>query len=318
VTRVRVFTAAVVGQCLIVVTGGVVRLTSSGLGCPTWPRCTQDSFVPVARPGADSSSGAEVHVWIEFGNRLVALALGAVCVLCVVLAHRCGPPGARSWAWLQLAGVVGQGVVGGVSVLADLTPLVVAAHFVLSTALIYVSLRLRHHMQGPRSSATRAAARATSARPADATLAAVVVTVGLGTLLTAAGPHSGGTDVDRLDLDVGAFAVVHGAAALLALASVMLTGLALATARAPSGVRRLAVVTFTLLCGQLTTGAVQYSTGLPIAVVAVHLLGAAVCVACAAQLQIVTRAPRTPAARGLLDGDGLTAGTRSRTSGTRA
>ena len=131
----RVFTLLVFLQGALIVTGGAVRVTGSGLGCPTWPECTPGSYTPV--PG--QAEGA-MHAWIEFGNRLLTFvlliaALAAVIPSIMYSKNQSNKLRIRTLALLQLLGILGQGVLGGITVLTDLHPLPVAGHFLLSILL---------------------------------------------------------------------------------------------------------------------------------------------------------------------------------------
>ena len=131
----RVFTLLVFLQGALIVTGGAVRVTGSGLGCPTWPECTPGSYTPV--PG--QAEGA-MHAWIEFGNRLLTFvlliaALAAVIPSIMYSKNQSNKLRIRTLALLQVLGILGQGVLGGITVLTDLHPLPVAGHFLLSILL---------------------------------------------------------------------------------------------------------------------------------------------------------------------------------------
>src|SRR5215218_8338060 len=125
------FLAALVANVGIVVTGGAVRLTASGLGCPTFPRCTDDSLVVTREMGG--------HGLVEFGNRLLTFALSAVVVVAVVVAWRAARRDLLRLALLLFGGIVAQALLGGVTVLTGLNPVTVMAHFLLSMALVAVA-----------------------------------------------------------------------------------------------------------------------------------------------------------------------------------
>ena len=124
-------------QSAIVVTGGGVRLTGSGLGCPTWPECTPGSYRPVV-----GQAEGHFHSWIEFGNRLLTFALVLAAIVAVVAVLKSGRKDLRTLVVLQLLGILGQGVLGGITVLTKLNPIPVAGHFLLSTALIAAATTL--------------------------------------------------------------------------------------------------------------------------------------------------------------------------------
>mgnify|MGYP000902459582 CR=1 FL=1 len=170
-------------QAAIVVTGGAVRLTGSGLGCPTWPECTPGSITPLP----DQIEG-KFHSWIEFGNRLLtfALLLAALAVIIIVIRNR-----AKELRWLalgQIAGIFGQGVLGGITVLTDLNPIPVAGHFLLSIILIAGALSLRQRALGKD---LKIQLRSTTKKLAQAVVALSVLVIALGTIVTGTGPHAG-------------------------------------------------------------------------------------------------------------------------------
>ena len=151
----RIFSLLVFFQSSLIVTGGAVRVTGSGLGCPTWPECTPGSYVPV--PG--QAEGA-LHAWIEFGNRLLTFVLLIVALAAVIIAARLSSTSLnkmriRSLAMLQILGILGQGILGGITVLTDLHPLTVASQFMLSIFLIGGAISLRYEMVGVNSQPAR-------------------------------------------------------------------------------------------------------------------------------------------------------------------
>jgi cytochrome c oxidase assembly protein subunit 15 len=273
-------------QVLIIVTGGVVRLTASGLGCPTWPECTAGSLTPTA----DQVEG--VGKLIEFGNRLLtfAVGLGAIAVLAAVMRWR------RSlWplAVPPLVGTAGQAVLGGITVLTSLHPATVAGHFLLSTVLVAVSTWLLVRVRepgGPVTSRLPAGLRATAWVLAG--LGAVVLV--LGTVVTGSGPHSGDADEPaRFALDLVTVSRVH-AAAVWVFAAVLagyLVALYRGPVRGPTGerVRRWAAATAALVVVQGAVGYAQYALGLPRPLVAVHMLLAALFAAALAAVVLSTR-----------------------------
>jgi cytochrome c oxidase assembly protein subunit 15 len=258
--------ANLVANIGIVVTGGAVRLTGSGLGCPTWPRCTDQSFVPHGELG--------IHGVIEFGNRTLTFVLAAVAVACwaaALLSLVRTWRGGRDWAPFLLStvvalGVPAQAVIGGVTVLTDLNPWVVSLHLLVSLAMIGVCVVLLDVLRGP----TRGAA-STGVR----SLAWLVFAVGsavlyLGTIVTGAGPHAGDLDSPRNDLDPLLTSQLHADAVFLFVG--LTVGLAYA---APRPARRPVLVLLGLQLAQGVVGLVQFFTGLPTLLVGLHLLGAA-------------------------------------------
>jgi cytochrome c oxidase assembly protein subunit 15 len=273
--------AAVVANSLIILTGGLVRLTGSGLGCPTWPKCTDESFVPHRELGA--------HGVIEFGNRLLTYVLIVVVIATLVAVWRWSgtTPALRRLAVVLVLGVPFQGVIGGITVLTDLNPWIVSLHLLLSLALVAASVLLVVRVRGT-----------TTARLHPRVLALVVATYGvlwvvvyLGTIVTGAGPHAGDDESPRNMIDPQVMSHVHAVAvyvlvALTVLCCVLLRG---------TPFLRLAVGLLVAELAQGTIGFVQYFTDLPIALVAAHLVGAAVLVAVATRLLVEVASARAGA-----------------------
>ncbi|WP_200934551.1 COX15/CtaA family protein [Nostocoides sp. Soil756] len=278
--------ATLVANIVIILTGGLVRLTGSGLGCPTWPRCTSASFVPHRELG--------LHGLIEFGNRLLTYVLIAVVLATVVAVWRWGSTNrsARALVVLIALGVPFQGVVGGITVLTHLNPWLVALHLVLSMVLVALSVRLLVLVHGDPRTAVAGWVRAVVV----GMLVLVAVVVYLGTVVTGSGPHAGDENAPRNGLDPLLWSHVHAAAvyALVALTVVVTIAVRRSPLVRPAGL---------VLAVELAQGAVgfaQYFTGLPVPLVAVHLVGAAALVASATWLFLVARPARvagSPAAR---------------------
>lgn len=274
--------ASLVANMGIVVTGGLVRVTGSGLGCPTWPQCTPGSYVPHA--------AADAHAYIEFGNRMLTFALVVIAVGTFVAAWRArdesGRP-RRMVRWLALAlalGIPAQAVIGGISVLTGLNPWVVGAHLVPSVALIVLSVVLLHLTWPVRPAPVSAPAR----RLVQATWWLGLLAMLLGVVVTGAGPNSGDGGAARNGLDLTAVARIHS---LSVWAVVALT---VALLIVTSGTARRAVTL--LLAAELAQGAVgyaQYFLALPPALVALHMLGTTLFAAALANLWWLTRRPTT-------------------------
>ena len=262
--------ASVVANTLIVLTGGLVRLTGSGLGCPTWPKCTNESFVPHRELG--------VHGVIEFGNRMFTYVLVAVAVGTLVAVWRWSDTTAtaRRIAVVLALGIPFQGVIGGITVLTNLNPWIVALHLLLSMGLIAGSVLLVVHMRG--GGGTPVPAR--SVALTRITFATLLVVVYLGTIVTGSGPHAGDADSPRNGLDPQVMSHVHAAGVYVLVGLTLITVLAL-RGTAPGRVALLLLV-IELLQG--TIGFVQYFTDLPVALVATHLVGAALLVAAGTRL----------------------------------
>lgn len=254
--------ANLVANIGIVVTGAAVRLTRSGLGCPTWPRCSDESYVTHEALG--------VHGIIEFGNRTLTFLLAAIAVLCFLAAL-----GARHRRATRLAFVIGlgiplQAVIGGITVLTDLNPWIVSGHFLLSMAIIMVCIALLDELRSPDRSAAPPLPRVL----AWTTTAAGWVVLYLGTVVTGAGPHAGDIDSPRNGLAPATVSHVHAIAVYVLVA---LT-LALLVVALRGGHRWLATVTGLVLLIEVLQGVlgwVQYWLDLPVGLVALHMLGAA-------------------------------------------
>ena len=298
----RIIAAAVVlSQAFISVTGAVVRVTASGLGCPTWPQCFPGSFTPV--PHAEVPI---VHQVVEFGNRLLTFAVvitAALAVLAVTRARRRRE--VVVYAWLMPASTVLQAVIGGVTVLTGLLWWTVAIHLLVSMAMVWLATLLYVKIGEP-DDGVRVTSVATPLR-ALTLLSAIVLAATLvtGTLVTGAGPHAGDKSLQRPvpRLQVEIVTLVHLHANLLVAYLCLLIGLGagLLAVTAPRGVIRRLGVLVALVAGQGLIGVVQYHTGVPAVLVAAHVAGAAACTAATAALWASTR-QRTetePVKRGL-------------------
>ena len=259
--------ANLVANIGIVVTGGAVRLTGSGLGCPTWPRCTDQSYVPHGELG--------VHGFIEFGNRMLTFVLAAVAIACwvaAVIASRraeaAGGSDSRPF-WLSTIvalGVPAQAVLGGITVLTDLNPWLVSFHLLVSMAMVGVCVLLLDELRGPARSAAGTGVRGL----ARAMFVAGWLVLYVGTVVTGSGPHAGDVDSPRTGLDPLQVSQLHADAVFL------FVGLTIGLVITSSGIARRAAVA--LLAVQLAQGAigfVQHATDLPIVLVGFHLVGAA-------------------------------------------
>ncbi len=250
-------------QGALVITGGAVRLTGSGLGCPTWPECVPGSYLPV-----EGQAEGALHAWIEFGNRLLTFALLFAALATVVAVVRSGRRDLRFLAATQILGILGQGLLGGITVLTDLNPLAVASHFLLSIALIAAATSLhsrRHHPQVRTSS--------TQVRISRISLIHITLTfiaIAIGTLVTGSGPHAGDVDAPRLDFAITTITRFHSAAVWLL---VIITALFYFSADLRFETKRWLRIFFILTLLQGAFGYLQYFLGVPIGLVALHLLG---------------------------------------------
>ncbi len=280
----------VLAQIAIVGTGGAVRLTASGLGCTTWPQCEPGQFTARIHPET------EYHQYVEFGNRLMTFVLTAiaVAVVLVVWRDRSRSRGYRALGWVPLSGVFAQALIGGVLVLTELPPILVSLHFLVSMALVSASTLLLHRFSegdgAPRLVVDRATRVLTHVLAGVAALVLV-----LGTLTTGAGPHSGDDEVGyRLAVDPLLMAHVH-AAAVWVFAVVLALVLWRLRPGGPAGgggtgAWRAGVILAAVTLAQGAIGYVQTATGLPIALVNLHLVGAALLTAGTTRVWLCARA----------------------------
>jgi len=285
----RLALASLVANVAIVLTGGGVRLTGSGLGCPTWPRCTDDSYVTTPEMG--------VLGIIEFGNRVLGILVGmiALATLLAVLRSRPRRLDLRGPALGVLGLVILQGLIGGVSVRVQLNPWVVALHFMLSMVTLAVAYGLWRRVRvGGRTN------RDVVARPLRQ-LAFVITAVSfgvlvLGTVVTGSGPHAGDPDAGRTGLDPQAMSQLHADSVALLIGLSAAWWFALRAVGAPRPAVRAAALLVVVELAQGLIGVVQYLTDLPVALVSAHMLGA--CLVWLATLSVLwstrTRAPGGP------------------------
>lgn len=296
---------SLLANALLVLSGGLVRLTASGLGCPTWPRCTDDSWTATREMG--------LHGAIEFGNRTLTFVLTAVAVLtflAVWRSRRQHPGLLRIAVWLGI-GIIVQALVGGVTVRTELNPWVVGVHFVLSAlmiALAAVLVNRTRRLTLPRAAAAERPGllRGTSARNARV-LAVTLCVLGLavvyvGTLVTGTGPHAGDADVTaRHAFDPYWVTRFHTGPAYLLLAATVAGIVAGGRARWPRRIRGGLALLGALLVVQGLIGYYQYFNGLPVVAVAVHLVGAAAVVAVVAMVAETLYAVSAPAVAAAAD-----------------
>jgi heme a synthase len=277
----RLALASLIANIGIVVTGGAVRLTGSGLGCPTWPRCDATSYVAAPAHG--------YHAKVEFGNRLLISVVGTLAVLCVLAVlmqteRQAAYIEQRRWAVLVLIGIPAQAGLGGITTLSGLNPWVVASHFLLSTAVIAAAyqlwVRCRRRVV-PGGEDTGRALR-TLAWAIVAATAAVLVA---GTITTGSGPHAGDEHAKRTGLNPEMVAQFHADLVMLLIGLSVAAWLALHLTGARMTARAAAILVI-VECSQALIGFVQYFTGLPIILVAVHMLGA--CLVWVAALWLLT------------------------------
>ena len=268
-----IYTALVVLQVGIIVTGGAVRLTGSGLGCPTWPQCVSGSISPVKHQAQGT-----LHSWIEFGNRLLTVVLVIVIIASVIGAYRWGK-GRSDWkmirllAWTQVFGIVAQIVLGGITVLTKLNPFTVSAHFLLSIVLIPTTLSLRERIFAK----ARTQVLPTTKLLIRLVTVVSVIVITLGTVVTGSGPHAGDAQAKRYHIDPRLISWLH-ADTVIALFGLTIALYLVIKVSEPLDVRSFIgkkVLLFLAIClAQGAIGYIQYFTHLPEALVAAHLLGA--------------------------------------------
>jgi cytochrome c oxidase assembly protein subunit 15 len=253
----------------IVVTGGLVRLTGSGLGCPTWPQCVPGSFTPVPHQAQG------FHKLIEFGNRSLTGVVFVAALLVIVAVWRWAP-GRRALlrvSVLPLVGVMLQAVLGGISVLTGLNPAIVAAHFLASMVLVSLSAYLLYRVsESDEAPVALVRNEIRSAAWVTAALGAFILV--LGTVVTGSGPHSGDASTPRFGFDPRTIAWLHADAVMLFVGLVIAVLLAVHLTASDSRPRRVWHSVFGVTLLQGAVGYTQYLTGLPEALVLVHMLGA--------------------------------------------
>jgi cytochrome c oxidase assembly protein subunit 15 len=273
-----------VGICLLVVAGGVVRLTGSGLGCDDWPNCNDTSFI-------DVSSG---HTAIEQVNRLLSGLIGIPTLLLVIQAFRVAPRGAglRWPAVGVLVSVLANGVVGGLAVRGDLHPVLVQSHFLLAMVSIAFGM-IAIHRSSDESRSTADVDRATAVVVLVLT-GTTALALATGTVVTGTGPHAGDEDVRRFGFDIGTVARTHSLAVLLALVVASTLAWRVArrgrvTGRVDDLVSPLSTWIFVALI-QGAVGYVQYFNGVPELLVGIHIAGATLMWVLTVRIALVTRA----------------------------
>jgi cytochrome c oxidase assembly protein subunit 15 len=271
--------ATLVANMLLVVTGGAVRLTGSGLGCPTWPRCTDRSF----RPHGELS----LHQAIEFGNRTLTFVLVAIAVATFLAMWRTGRRDLLTMSLITGLAIFVQAGIGGLSVLTDLNPWVVSLHLLASLAIIGVAVRLLLSVPAP----LPPAHRGPTVWLAWATFVAAWAVLYVGTVVTGSGPHAGDAHSPRNGLSPLQVSQLHADLVFLFVGLTLgLLFTLMATGASPAA-RNPVVV---LLCAQVAQGAigfVQYFTDLPVVLVGFHVLGAAVISACVTWVLLRVRRP---------------------------
>ena len=282
----RLAVASLIGQTLLVVTGGAVRLTASGLGCPTWPRCTDTSLVNTPEMG--------IHGFIEFGNRLLTFALAAVALFMLVYLWNLRKERRDLFllALGLLASIPAQAVIGGITVLTNLNPWVVGLHFLVSMALVVIATLLVNRAYGRTG---RFGTRSLPAlpgvlRPVTAAVALFsAVAVMLGVVVTGAGPHAGDADAPRNGLDWDLFSHIHAVPAYLITAGTLFALVLVLLRRIPGPFRSAVLLLLVVTLLQAVIGFTQYYNGIPVLLVGAHMLGAALLMSAATNAADVAR-----------------------------
>lgn len=263
----RITFAALLALCGIVVTGAAVRLTGSGLGCSDWPTCEQGQLV----------APLEYHAMVEFVNRTIT-GLVSIAVMLAVLGSLVREPRRRDLTWWSLgmvAGVIGQIVLGGITVLYHLSPMLVQAHFLLSMVLVWNVVVLQHRAALPEGPDGRAVVGRRPPEPlvrlATVVPALAVAVLVAGTVVTGTGPHGGDEEVERLPLEIAAVARVHGVLAVLFLLGVLALVLLVRRTPGQTALVRWATALLWVTAAQAVLGYWQYFNGVPPLAVGVHV-----------------------------------------------
>ena len=281
--------ATLVAQIGIIGTGGLVRLTGSGLGCPTWPRCTEDSFVNVPEMG--------IHGVIEFGNRLLTFVLVAVAILAFlsVVRTRATGRGLILPAFLVGLYIPVQAVIGGVTVLTGLNPYVVGAHFLASIVIVAFAAWYVWRVYFDRRDRADIAPGWLRVLTGFAVVATAVTLV-VGVLTTGSGPHAGDSGAARNGLDSQLMQHVHSWPAYTMLGLIVAVVVSAYLRRLPRTVR-FGVLTLAAVLVQVGIGIAQSRLGLPAGLVGVHMIVSAVIAAGMTAMVLSLRQPAIPADR---------------------
>jgi cytochrome c oxidase assembly protein subunit 15 len=268
--RLKVYAwASLASQILIVVTGGLVRLTGSGLGCPTWPKCTEDSFVSVPEMG--------IHGLIEFGNRLLTFVLVIIAALTFVVIRRTAKKLRYGLTWpavLLILGIIAQALLGGVTVLTGLNSWVVGAHFLVSGVLISIASVLVWRVYSPKHEPISYQA----VLMAWPIFFVGWVTVVVGVVVTGAGPHAGDANTPRNGLDLETWQHYHSWPAYIMTGMVLVALVLVLRSVKVNSLKNPAVKSLGILLIvsilQGVLGVVQANMGVPALLAGVHMLGA--------------------------------------------
>lgn len=277
---------------VIIVTGGAVRLTGSGLGCPDWPNCDPGHLTP--------RSASDINAMVEFLNR-VFTTLVSIAVGIAVIGSLLRTPRRRDLTWLSLglvAGFIAQAVLGGLVVLYKLQPQFVMAHFLVSLVLLGNAIVLHRRAGQPPGPARLRVAPAVQ-QAGFAMLVSISIVAIAGTVVTASGPHGGDAHAKRFSFLIPQVAEVHGTTVVVFLGLVLLTFWLLRRTRAPLEDQRRLGLVLVVACAQAAIGYIQYFNGIPALLVGFHIAGATAVFATVLHfyLHLFEREPATVAAR---------------------
>ena len=263
----RISLANLIAQSGIIVTGAIVRLTGSGLGCPTWPDCAPGSLIPVA------GQVEGFHKYIEFGNRTLTFLVLAISIALFVFTLLNEKRNIIVWSFLPLIGTLLQAVLGGITVLTGLHPATVMAHFLLSIILVGISVKIYDYFNNQRTS--KVLPKIVDNYVKVVTLVGLAVII-LGTITTGSGPHSGDEIAARFNLDIRVIAWLHADSVLLFVGLVV--GLLVISRINPESkqIYKITRILFIICLVQGFIGYVQWFNGLPWILVSFHVIGAVI------------------------------------------
>jgi cytochrome c oxidase assembly protein subunit 15 len=263
----RISLANLIAQSGIIVTGAIVRLTGSGLGCPTWPDCAPGSLIPVA------GQVEGFHKYIEFGNRTLTFLVLAISIALFVFSLLNEKRNIVVWSFLPLIGTLLQAVLGGITVLTGLNPGTVMAHFLLSIVLVGISVKIYDYFNDQRTS--NVLPKIVDSYVKVVTLVGLAVII-LGTITTGSGPHSGDEIAARFNLDIRVIAWLHADSVLLFVG--LIVGLLVISRINPESkqIYKITRILFIICLVQGFIGYVQWFNGLPWILVSFHVIGAVI------------------------------------------
>ncbi|GDX17554.1 hypothetical protein LBMAG05_08500 [Actinomycetes bacterium] len=267
----RIGLANLIAQSGIIVTGAIVRLTGSGLGCPTWPDCAPGSLIPVA------GQVEGFHKYIEFGNRTLTFLVLAISIALFVFSLLNEKRNIIVWSFLPLIGTLLQAILGGITVLTGLHPSTVMAHFLLSIVLVGISVKIYDYFNNKR--IFKPLPKIVDRYVKLVTLVGLAVII-LGTITTGSGPHSGDEIAARFDLDIRVIAWLHADSVLLFVG--LIVGLLVITVinKESKDIYKITRTLFIICLIQGFIGYVQWFNGLPWLLVSLHVIGAVIiCIA---------------------------------------